>query len=126
MVYHCLHGGKITQSARLRIIEEGVGVWVIQRLPKEQLYDLSNGKCQASVVFLGSDHATIKYICALLQLTVGYDISNRSIYSDSIRIRLIPTKVLITYGDGNQEFSVDGDGLIPLGPFKPFTNRLKT
>jgi hypothetical protein len=39
---------------------------------------------------------------------------------------LILTKVFITYGDGNQEFSVDGDELIPLGPFKPFPNRFKT
>jgi hypothetical protein len=120
LVYHCLYGEEITQSARFYRIEGGVGVWAGQRLPNDQLYNLSNGKCQASLVFLGSDHATINFICALLHLTVGYDISSRVVYGDSIRIHLIPTKVLITYGDGNQEFSVDGDELIPLGPFKPF------
>jgi hypothetical protein len=126
LVYHCLYSAEITQSARLYRIEGGVGLWASQRLPNDQLHNLSNGKCQASLVFLGSDHATIKFICALLHLTVGYDISRRAVYGDSIRIHLIPTKVLITYGDGNQEFSVDGDELIPLGLLKTFPNRLKT
>ena len=108
LAYHCLYGEEITQSARLYRIEGGVGVWACQRLPDDQLHNLSNGKCQASLVFLGSDHATIKFICALLHLTVGYDISSRVDYGDSIRIHLIPTKVLITYGDGNQEFLTGG------------------
>jgi hypothetical protein len=126
LVYHCLYGEEITQSARLHKIEGGVGVWASQRLPNDQLYNLSNGKCQASLAFLGSDYATINFICTLLNLTVGYDISSRLVSGDSIRILLKPIKVLITYGDGTQEFSVDGEELIPLGPFKPFTNRLKT
>lgn len=126
LVYHCLGGEEITQSARLHRIEGTVGVWAGQRLQIDQLLRLSNGKCQTSLVFLGSDHATINITCALLQLTVGYDISSRVVYGDFIRIHLIPTKVLITYGDGNQEFSVDGDELIPLGPFKSFPNRFKT
>ncbi|UCD88756.1 MAG: hypothetical protein JSW04_09830 [Desulfobacterales bacterium] len=125
LVYHCLYGEEITQSARFYKIEGGVSVWESQRLPDDQLYNLSNSKCQASLVFLGSDHATINFTCAILNLTVGYDIANRVIHDDSIQTHLIPNKVLITYGDGTQEFFVDGEQLIPLGPFKPFPHRLK-
>jgi hypothetical protein len=127
LVYHCMYGEEITQSARFNKIKGGVRVWASQRLPDDQLYNLSNSKCQASLVFMGSDHATINFTCAILNLTVAYDISNRAIYGDSIRTHLIPKKVLITYGDGTQEFSVNGEQLIPLGPFKPFPipHRLK-
>ena len=124
LVYHCSNGEEITQSAEFDKIEGGVRVWECQRLPDDQLYNLSNSKCQASLVFLGSDHATINFTCAILNLTVGYDIANRVIHDDSIRTYLTPNKVLITYGDGTQEFSVDGEQLIPLGPFKPFPHRL--
>ena len=126
LIYNCLFGEKITQSARLYKVEGGVSVWASQRLPDDQLYNLSNSKCQASLVFMGADHATINFTCALLYLTVGYDTSKRVIYADSIRTHLIPTKVLITYGGGTQEFSVDGEQLIPFGPFKPFPHGSKT
>jgi hypothetical protein len=35
-------------------------------------------------------------------------------------IQLQPTKVLITFSDGIQEFRLEEDLLIPLGPLKPF------
>ena len=126
LVYNCLEGEEITQSARLYKIKKGVRVWAIQQLPYDQLYNLSNGKCQASLLFQGSYHTTINFTCALLSLTVGYDISSRVVDGEYVQIHLIPTKVLITYGDGNQEFSVDGEELIPIGPFKPFPKNLKT
>ena len=124
LVYHCWNNEKIKQSARLYRIKGGVFVWVSQLLPKDQLRTLSNSKCQASRVFQGSDHVTINFTCALLNLIVGYDISSCLFSDDFIRIGLIPVKVLIIYGNGTQEFSVNGEELIPLGTFQPFVNRL--
>lgn len=126
LVYHCLYGEEVTQSATLYKIRKSFGIWVSQRLTNDKLNNLSNGKCQASLVFLGSDHATINFTCSLLNLTVGYDISSCEVVRDSKRIYLIPIRVLVTYGDGTQEFSVDGEQLIPLGSFKSFSIRLKT
>ena len=48
---------------------------------------------------------------ALIDKEKGYDASERFTERDM---------VLITYGDGTQEFGVDEDRLIPLEPFKPF------
>lgn len=125
LVYHCWNDEKVKQSAKLYMIKGGVFVWESELLPKDQLRSLSNGKCQASLVFLGSDHATINFTCAVLNLIVGYDISSRVFCDDSIRIGIIPVKVLIIYGDGTQEFSLNGEELIPLGKFHPFADRLK-
>ena len=100
-------------------------MWAIQPLPKDQLRNLSNSKCQASLVFLGTDHSTINFKCALLELIVGYDISSRVFGDESIRIGLTPTKVIIIYGDGTQEFTVNGEELFPISTFHPFGNRLK-
>jgi hypothetical protein len=62
----------------------------------------------------------MKYPCALVHLTVGYDIIGMNTIGGLTEIYLQPNKVLITYGNGLQEFKVEGDDLIPLTPFHPF------
>lgn len=91
-------------------------------MPVEQLYKLSNGKCRASLIYLGPTHATIKFRCALIHMTVTCEITSREVSANSTLIHLNPKRALITYGDGVQEFKVGGDRFTPLGPFKSFAS----
>lgn len=120
LVFDCSSGKKITQHAILQGIEGTVELWVSHRLSAEKLYELSNAKCQASLLHIGPNKATINFPCALVHMTVGYDITNRVAQGSFTRIRLKPTKTMITYGDGVQEFSVEKGHLIPSAPFEPF------
>jgi hypothetical protein len=97
-----------------------VKLWVTSDLPREQLYQLSRSKCRASLIYLGSVRATVKFPCALVHLTATCDIVNKETMDVMTAIQLQPTKVLITFSDGIQEFRLEEDLLIPLGPLKPF------
>lgn len=118
--YPCANGTFISQSLRRHQQQSEVQLWIALDLSPEQLNNLSRSKCRASLIYLGPTHATIKFPCDLVHLTVTCEIINKEKRDDTFLFQLKPTKALITYSDGVQEFRVDGDRLIPLGPFKPF------
>ncbi len=118
--YQCSNGKEISQDARRHKRLNEVELWAVSDLPVEQLYKLSNGKCRASLIYLGPTHATIEFPCALIRMTVTCIIVSKETIGAAILILLKPTKALITYSDGFQEFRVDEKRLIPRGPFKPF------
>ena len=118
--YQCSNGKEITQDARRHKRLSEVELWAASDLPVEQLYKLSNGKCRASLIYLGPTHATIEFPCALIRLTVTCIIVSRETMGNTTLIQLQPAKALITYSDGFQEFRIDAKRLIPRGPFKPF------
>ena len=120
LAYPCSSGKLITQHARRHKRLNEVELWAASELPEEKLYQLSNSKCRASIIYLGVQRVTIKFPCALIHMTVTYDIASREKNNNAIRIHLNPVKALITYGDGVQEFDVKDERLTPLGPFKPF------
>lgn len=118
--YQCSTGKPLIQDARWHKRIRDVNLWAATDLPLEQLYQLSNSKCRASLIYLGPAHATIEFPCALVRLTVSYDIVSRQKSDDMTLVQLEPGKVLIIYSDGTQEFRVEEERLTPLGPFKPF------
>jgi hypothetical protein len=118
--YPCSNGIVVSQMAKRHKRQSDVELWTASDLPLEQLYKLSNSKCRASLIYLGPAYATVKFPCALVHLTVTCVIVRKETMDATTVIQLKPTKVLITYGDGIQEFGVEEDRLIPLGPFKPF------
>ena len=118
--YRCSTGKELSQIARRHKRLRDVDLWAAADLPLEQLYQLSNSKCRASLIYLGPAHATIEFPCALIRMTVSYDIVRREKRGDVILVQLEPNKALIIYADGTQEFSVEDKRLTPLGPFKPF------
>jgi len=111
---------KIPQQAKLHAIKNNVELWAAYQMSSEHLYQISSSKCQVSLIYLGPDHATINYPCALVHLTVGYVINSINTIDGRIDINLLPNKLLITYSDGIQEFKVEGEDLIPSTPFRPF------
>jgi hypothetical protein len=118
--YQCSTGKALSQDARRHKRLRDVDLWAASDLPREQLYQLSNSKCRASLIYLGPAHATIEFPCALIRMTVSYDIV-RTEKSDVVtRVQLEPRKAFIIYSDGTQEFSIEEEHLTPLGPFKPF------
>ena len=118
--YPCSNGNVISQMAQKHHQQSGVELWVASDLSIEQLYKLSKSKCRASLIYLGLAYATIKFPCAVVHLTVTCDIVSKQTIDGTLVIELEPKKVLITYGDGIQEFRIEDDRLMPLGPFKPF------
>jgi hypothetical protein len=118
--YPCSNGLVVSQAARLHQQQGKVKLWVTSDLPREQLYQLSRSKCRASLIYLGPVRATVKFPCALVHLTATCDIVNKETMDVMTAIQLQPTKVLITFSDGIQEFRLEEDLLIPLGPLKPF------
>ena len=122
--YQCSAGKTVSQVARKHKRLRGVDLWAASDLPLERLYQLSNSKCRASLIYLGSEHATIEFPCALIHMTVTYDIVSREKSDNVTLIQLKPNKALIIYADGTQEFDVEEERLTPLGPFKPFKKPL--
>ena len=118
--YPCANGTFISQSLRRHQQQSEVQLWIASDLPPEQLYQLSRSKCRASLIYLGPTHATIKFPCALVHLTVTCVRVNKEAKDATTVTQLKPVKVMITYSDGIQEFRVEEDRLMPLGPFKPF------
>ncbi len=118
--YPCLNGMTVSQSLRRHQREGDVELWAASDLPTKQLYNLSRSKCRASLIYLGSDYATLKFPCAVVHLTVTCDLVSKETMDNTAVVELKPKKVLITYSDGIQEFQMKEDQLIPLGPFKPF------
>lgn len=118
--YQCSNGKEIGQDARRHKRLGEVELWVASDLPVKQLYQLSNGKCRASLIYLGPTHATIEFPCALIRMTVTCMIVSRETMGAATLIQLKPTKALITYSDGFQEFNINEKRLTPRGPFKPF------
>ena len=118
--YQCSNGKAVNQDAKRHKRLSEVELWAATDLPVEQLYQLSNGKCRASLIYLGPTHATIEFPCALIHMTVTCIIVSKETRGDTTLIQLKPTKALITYSDGVQEFGVNEKRLTPRGPFKPF------
>ena len=118
--YPCSDGSNVSQFARRQQKQGEVELWTTSDLPREQLYQLSRSKCRASLIYLGPAHVTIKFPCALVHLTITSDIVIKETLDAMTVIQLQPTKVLITFSDGIQEFRLEEDLLIPLGPLKPF------
>ena len=118
--YPCSNGIVISQTIRRHQQQNDVELWMASDLPFEQLYKLSRSKCRASLLYLGPAYATIKFPCAVVHLTVTCDIVSKETVDTMTVIQLKPAKVLITYGDGIQEFRIEEDRLMPAGPFKPF------
>jgi hypothetical protein len=118
--YQCSSGKEIRQDASRHKRLKELELWAVSDLQLDQLYQLSNGKCRASLLFIGSTHATIEFPCALIRMTVTYDIVSRERIGAASSIQLQPTKALITYSDGFQEFNINEKRLTPRGPFKPF------
>lgn len=118
--YTCSNGIVISQSVHRHQRQGDVELWAAKDLPAEQLYQLSRSKCRASLIYLGPAYATIKFPCALVHLTVTCDRVSSKTKDEKTVVQLKPTKVMITYGDGIQEFRLEEDRLVPLGPFKPF------
>ena len=118
--YQCSDGKEISQGATRHKRLNEVELWAVSDLPIEQLYQLSNSKCRASLIYIGSTHATIEFPCALIRLTVTCDIINRELVATAMVIQLQPSKALITYSDGLQEFTIHEERLTPRGPFRPF------
>ncbi len=120
LIYSCSNGVAVSQTARKHQQQSEVQLWVTSDLPPKQLYQLSRSKCRASLIYLGPTHATIKFPCALVHLTVTCDIISKEKRNDNLLLLIKPTKALITYSDGVQEFHIERDRLIPLGPIKRF------
>ena len=120
VLYQCANGVKIAQQAKLHAIKNRVELWAAYQISAEQLYQISSSKCQVSLIYIGRDHATINYPCALVHLTVGYVINSINAIDGRLDINLLPNKLLITFSDGIQEFNVEGEDLIPSTPFRPF------
>ena len=118
--YPCSNGTVVSQMARKHQQQSEVQLWTTSDLPVDELNNLSRSKCRASLIYLGSTHATIKFPCALVHLTVTCDIVSKKTMDAATVIQLKPAKALITYGDGTQEFRIEEDRLMPMGPFKPF------
>ena len=118
--YQCSNGIEISQDARRHKRLNEVELWTLSDLPVEQLYKLSNGKCRASLIYLGPTHATIEFPCALIRMTVTCIIVSRAPSGAATLIQLEPTKALITYSDGSQEFRINERRLTPCNPFRPF------
>lgn len=118
--YPCSSGKALSQDVRRHKRLGDVDLWAASDLPLEQLYQLSSSKCRASLIYLGPAHATIEFPCALIRMTVSYDIVRREKREGATLVELEPRKALIIYSDGIQEFSVEAGRLKPLGPFKPF------
>ena len=118
--YQCSAGKEVSQVARRHKRLKDIDLWAAADLPLEQLYQLSNSKCRASLIYLGPAHATIEFPCALIHMTVTYDIVSREKSAAESLVQLKPSKALIIFGDGTQEFSIEEERLTPLGPFKPF------
>jgi hypothetical protein len=123
LVYNCDNNQDRKQSARWHTNTGSVQLWAASRLPRAELYELSNSKCQAILLYLGAEHATIHFQCALVQMTVQYDISSRMSADSTTYIQLKPAKVLITYVDGVQQFRVEDERLISITPFECFPGR---
>ena len=104
--YQCSNGKEISQNARRHKRLGDVELWTVSDLPVEQLYQLSNGKCRASLIYLGPTHATIEFPCALIRMTVTCSVVSRETMGAEALIRLKPTRALITYSDGFQEFNI--------------------
>jgi hypothetical protein len=122
LIYPCSNGKEISQHVGKHQRLSAVELWAASDLPIEQLNKLSNSKCRASLIYLGPFHVTIKFPCALIHLTVTNEIASRETSANSTLIYLNPQRVLITYGDGVQEFKVDDGRFTPLGPCKPFVS----
>lgn len=118
--YQCSTGKALSQFARRHKRLRDVDLWAASDLPLDELYQLSNSKCRASLIYLGSEHATIEFPFALIHMTVTYDIVSREKKDDVMRVQLKPDKALMIYSDGIQEFNVEKERLTPLGPFRPF------
>ncbi len=118
--YPCSNDIVVSQFARRQQRQREVELWAASDLPREQLYQLSRSKCRASLIYLGPAHATIKFPCALVHLTVTCNIVSKETLDAMTVIQLQPTKALITFSGGIQEFRFEEDLLIPVGPFKPF------
>ena len=123
LLYRCPDGEPKSQVLQHQPGQGPVHIWVADRLAPEGLYRLSGSKCQASIVMLGAENATIQYPCALVHMTVGYRIEDRMPIEGQVRIRLKPERVLVVYSDGTQEFSVSEQKLVPKGPFEPFKTK---
>ena len=118
--YECPGGEIKSQHLKGRPGKGDTRMLAAEPLADAELYGLSNSKCQATVVVLGSAHASIQYRCALVVLTVGYRVAERRPSEEQIHCRLKPERALLAYSDGTQAFEVDRDTFIPTGPFKPF------
>lgn len=123
LYYGCPAGEIKTQLLQRHPDQGGVQIWIADRLTQAALYRLSNSKCQASIVMLGSENATIQYPCALVHITVGYAVEDHRRAAGKVRIRLKPERVLVVYGDGTQEFGIQDEKLVPRGPFEPFKSK---
>ena len=120
LAYGCA-GGDRQQELRRHQDKGKIQFWVADRLADDELYQLSNAKCQAAIVVLGSDYATIHFRCAVVQLTVAYAVmKGRAMEDPAADLWLEPRQALVTYGDGTQQFDVREDMLVPAEPFKPF------
>lgn len=117
--YQCSIGKEIRQNAKRRQRLGEVELWALSDLPVVQRYQLSNGKCRASLLYLGPTLATIEFSCALLRMTVTCNIVSRETMVAGTLIHLQPTRALITYSDGFQEFDINEKRFTPRGPFKP-------
>ena len=93
LIYPCSNGKDISQRARKHQRLKAVELWAASDLPVEQLYKLSNSKCRASLIHLGPTHATIKFPCALIHLTVTCEIATREASANSTLIHLNPKRV---------------------------------
>jgi hypothetical protein len=82
--YQCSNEKKISQDARRHKRLGEVELWATSDLPVEQLYQLSNGKCRASLIYLGPTHATIEFPCALIRMTVTCIIVSRETMGSAI------------------------------------------
>lgn len=118
--YQCSNEKEIKQDASKHERLGEVELWAASDLPAEQRYQLSNSKCRASLIYLGPTHATIEFPCDLIRMTVTCNIISKETLGAATLIHLQPTKALITYSDGIQEFSIDEKRFTPRGPFKPF------
>ena len=118
--YQCSKGKEIRQDARRHERLGEVELWAASDLPAEQRYQLSNSKCRASLIYLGPTHTTIEFPCALIRMTVTCNIVSRETIGTATSIHLIPTRALITFSDGYQEFDINEMRFDPRGPFRPF------
>ena len=121
LIYQCTGGSKMRQSLRHMRTEGAVELWAANGFPEEQLRQLSPSKCQAVLIYFGSESLTVKYPCALVHLTIALSIQSSSAHASGLFVRITPTTVLITYSDGLQEFDVLQDRLVPKSPFQPFS-----
>ena len=118
--YQCSTGKALSQFTRKHKRLRDVDLWAASDLSLDERYQLSNSKCRASLIYLGPEYATIEFPCALIHMTVSYNIVSREKSDDVTIVQLEPGRALIIYSDGTQEFRVEEERLTPLGPFKPF------